>query len=1340
MRAGDTIDRRFEVTEEVAAGGMGRIFRATDLQTGEPVAVKVLGNSDARAAERFLHEARVLAEIRHPGIVRYVAHGMLDVGAPYLVMEWLGGENLAAYLRRVYGSELGDRTLDDTVPPSLNAPRLPVTEALTVGRRLASAVAELHKRKLVHCDITPNNLVLADGTIDHVKLIDFGTVRHRVHEPGTSGDLIGTPFYMAPEQARSEGKLGPATDVWAIGCVLYECLTGYKAFWADNIIVVLTHILMDDPLPVRKLRPELPEALASIVMRSLSKAASERPPDAEALAQLLEHLERNRGDTDTIPRVAAWPDGSAPVKMAQQPTLTRVERRVSCLLFARHVAPGPKPSREQLAAVVAPLGAELERLADGSLLVSVPGSRTPSDQATHAARAALALREAAPGLAMSLTTGRVEGPRQMPPIRVLTRAARVLQRLPASAIRLDEATASLLDARFHLSAVAEGADLRAERPYEAPRTLLGRRTRWVGRQRELSTLLATFHECVEDEIARAVLVTAVAGMGKSRLCYEFERAVEDTEIDFLMLRGRGDAVAAGSPFVLLAPALRRLFDIRSAAEPAEQQAQLIARLAEVMPLPAAQHRVAPLLGELMDVPFPVESSDALRAARADPILQGQLMQSAWLEWLTAECARQPVILLIEDLHWGDLPSVNYIDAALRSLSDAPLLVLALSRPEVHTAFPTLWSQRALSEIPLHPLSRRASQALVREALGERVSDEVVRAVVRRAGGNAFYLEELIRAVADGNQLGEAELPDTIVGMVQSRLDALGSDAKRVLRAASVFGEVFWKTGVETLLGDDGVYGVDEWLSDLVAGEVLVGRPASRLVGEEEYAFSHALMRDGAYAMLTAEDRELGHRLAGDWLERSGERDNLVLAEHFARGGEPERAIPHYLRAAAQALESGDLEAAVQRAEQAAGAGASGRELGALRSLQSVASYWLSDYVTSQRHGREAVALLAEGGAEWFAAMGSAIVSSARLGEHDDELSARAVRATAAPGAEAAQIVCLCRVSFQLVFAGRMSEAYQILARIDALLAAADAGAGRVSGPGRGESIGVGAGIDAITAAHVYHLRSFHAAQGGYPDVFLPNLEAAVAAFERAGDIRNVELERSTIAWAWSEIGFFDHAAELARKNLAACIASGNQQAATYAKLNLGQILGYIGGNEDEARRLIAEAAEESRAVSNPRSEGWANALVATLDYRAGDPLASERHAARAVELLRASPGLRVWGQALHARALVALGRAAEALPKAEEAMEHLRRFGGLLQGNALPPLVLASALDATGQPDAAREALNLALERLAERAARLSDPDWRARYVALPDHAATRALAERWGLATSALDELLRDA
>ncbi|NVB79369.1 MAG: AAA family ATPase, partial [Kofleriaceae bacterium] len=1001
-------------------------------------------------------------------------------------------------------------------------------------------------------------------------------------------------------------------------------------------------------------------------------------------------------------RVAA----AAPSRPSQR-RHTGPESRVCALLFARASA-----KASGLPRVVAANGGTYQALADGehSFLVTIESVRAPTDQAAAAARVSIALREADPEIRQVLVTGRGSDGGHTPMGELVDSAVRHLLSASAGEIRVDRLTAALIDARFHVTFDGNLARLAGERDAEGTRTLLGKPSLWVGRRRELATLLATLDECAEERVSRAVLVLAPAGIGKSRLRHEMVRSLERRGTPVLVLHGRGDSLSAGSPFVMIAPALRRAAGILD-GEAIEVRRDKVAVLVESAVPAAERRRITELLGEMIGVPFPDEDSELLRSARADKMLLGQQMERAWVDWVRAECARQPVLLVLEDLHWGDLPSVNYIDAALRAIPDAPLMVLALARPEVRETFPRLWEHREVEEITLHALSPTACGELVRAALGAQATPELVEELVRRCDGNAFYLEELVRAVAEGG--GAQSLPETVIGMVQARLAALDPQARRVLRAAAVFGEAFWDGGVRALLGSDEGEAFDpgEWLEDLVRREVIARAASSRLPDQREYTFRHALLRDGAYELLTEEDRQLGHALAGEWLVRAGEQDGLVLAGHFDRGGDSVRAVQWYRRAAQQALDGNDLAAVIERAERGITAGATGEALGELRGLQASAAYWSSRYADGRRWGQEAVATIHPGSASWFAALGSGLVSAARLGDYDtvDRMFARALGTERAEGAEAAQLVCLCRGGFQLIFAGRFARADEILVEIAAL---AEQAKGR---------------LDPLTYAQVNHVQGVRAAHVGDVATFLRHLLAAVDGFERAGDTRNLSLERTTVAWCWAELGELARAEDECRASLETCRALRAQQATTYAHVNLGYILTYRPGKLAEASDHLRRAIDECRAVGNPRLEGWARAHLTAVHDLQGDHAAGLVEAQAATELLAVSPGLQSWALATWSRALLANGRAEEAVLRAREAMAILERLGGLLQHETLPPLALARALHGAGDVDAARAAIRDAHARLLRLADRLGDPAWRTSFLALPDHALTLELFAAWG-------------
>ena len=1272
------IDGRFEVEGEVARGGMARLLRARDLHTGKWVAIKLGLVNDADSADRFAREAAVLSELHHPGIVPYVAHGAMPNGERWLAMEWLEGIDLGERIKaaRIAMCDAPTRVSDVRAIPSLDYGTnacLSVADALVLGMRIASGLGELHRRGFVHRDVKPGNIFLRGGSADDAVLVDFGTAKgaRTGHDLTLGGVLVGTPSYMSPEQASSAPSIGSPTDVWALGCVLYYALTAHNPFEGGNLLAILARILIDEPLPLRTLRPDVPEPLAKLIARMLTKDPAARPRDGAAVVAELRNIEAPGSDR-------------TPFSISTT-TLGAREQRVRSLVVGRATG---STKFDALRDAVARTGATLHNVADGSLVVAITPEGSSTDQARRAASAALALRGLDPSLRLAIASARMEATSAEPSGEVVDRAVGGLENAQPGETRVDTLTAALVDLHFVVANnVLEGA-----RDIDAGRTLLGKPTPWVGRKRELTTLRATWDECVDEPRARAAIVLGEPGIGKSRLRRELTHAIKEASEDVRVLFGAADSLGAGSPFAMTAPVVRSAAGIADADDLETRQRKLRAL--------APSTQSAAFLGEMIATPFDDAEVPALAGARRDPITMHAAMTGAWVDWLAAETKKRPVLLVLEDLHWSDLVSVKLVDAALQRLANAPLFVLALARPEVTTTFPQLWSARGPQEIRLEGLSKKASRQLVLDVLGKETPEDVVDRIVERSGGNAFFLEELIRTIASG---GEA-LPDTVIGIVQSRLDALGDEAKRVLRAASIFGEVFPADGVEELLGaSGGPFRLREWIDDLVEREI-IGHHTSGRRGDE-LVFRHALVRDAAYDMLPERDRETGHRAAAEWLERTGYAEPLLLAEQFVRGRLPQRAVRWFRRAAEQALDGRDLDAVCRHAQRAIDAGAEGTDLAVVHRLQAVAAYWQSRYADAQKHGSTAASLLTPGCAEWFRAVAETVVSSARLGDYAtlDRFFDLAASTEAEPSAEAQQLVCLCRGTFQMIFATRFDASDAMLRRIESIATDPES-------------------LDPATRAQVFHVRGVRAAHAGDVPAFLALLEGATRAFEQAGDRNNLLLERTTIGWCYAELGDFLRAEALVRENLEACRSAGAQQAITYAKVNLGYILAYR-PRLAEAKKILEEAIEECRAVGNTRLEGWATAhLAAVLSFSTQHDAALAR-ATDAVRLLAGAPSLHGWALASRARALLALGDAEGAIGPAREAMHKLEALGGLLQGESLPPLVLRDALRAIGDGEGARRAGADAKARIEKRAARITDPDLRKLFLAIPENAQTLATA-----------------
>jgi hypothetical protein len=1096
-------------------------------------------------------------------------------------------------------------------------------------------------------------------------------------------------------------------------------------------MAILAKVLFEEAPHVRELCPDVPPALDALVARMLAKDPNERPRDGHALATELAGVMDLilTGDSDILEAISVL-----------STELTESERQLLSVVLMSAVRPADRANvttlgptqvaahREELRRAAEVRGGRFELLADGSVVVTLAGTRVATDQAAQAARCAIALRALAHRGSIALATGYGKVMSKLPAGEVIDRAAKMLHadepaaseiapeppeselRVPASIllrpVTIDEVTAGLLDGRFLVERGPEALYLHGERHAVDEgfgRTLLGKPTAFVGREREIATIETIFAECAEEPMAQAVLVTATPGMGKSRLLHEVVRDLRRRAPTLEVWTGWGDSLRAGSAFSLLGQAIRRACGIADGEPFATQQEKLAARVARHV-APAKQARVTEFLAELLGTPLPGEGSAPLRAARQDAQLMGEQMRAAWADFVVAEASVRPVLLILEDLHWGDLPTVRFVDAALSALKDRPFMVLASARPEVHETFPKLWAERRVHELRLKELTRKASERLVRHALGDAVLPATLERIVSQAEGNALYLEELIRAVVE-----RRPLPASVVAMVEARLEGLESDARRLLRAASIFGEVFWDGGLAWLLGvAQRPWPVGEWLAALVEREVLVERTDSRFPGERELRFRHTLLREAAYAMLTEEDRRLGHRLAGEWLERLGETDPMTLAEHLERGGDPTRAASLYLRAAEHAYRGGDSVAAIARAKKGLLCGARDPVRVALLGLLCEISGWRNDGSAGEVGATDLMSIAAPGSVPWCRAAVAKLGDAMRRGDIDAFVATLDRVRAIDPSPDAVGIVAntLVLAVYLLDTRGRIDFAEIILRRMQ-------------------DFIGPVAERDPVARGWLHIPRAYHELWVN-EDPWAAHLRATAAreSFLEANHRRGVLVAQIFLGMSAWCLG----ALERAERELGA-IQAADEELGVFASFRPFCLIGVLAdrGMLKEAGREATQMIEVARAHGGGVDEGRGRWALAEVRRRQGDLVSAEREAVAACELLGPAV-LEATAAAMTLAAVeLAQGRATVALTTAERAMgkhEELRAFG--FKGG-FARLVHAEALSAAGEVEAASAALSAARERLLAQAARIQDPKVRLTFLRdVPEHARTLELLSEW--------------
>lgn len=504
-------------------------------------------------------------------------------------------------------------------------------------------------------------------------------------------------------------------------------------------------------------------------------------------------------------------------------------------------------------------------------------------------------------------------------------AARMEQSAPAGGLRISHDTYAQVRGVFDVvpelvtvkgvdhplqSYVVTGIKPRAFRV--RTRGIEGVETRMVGRERELDRLQTAFLRVTVGRRAMWVGVIGDAGLGKSRLLYEFDQWAEMHPQAFFHFEGRATPRSEGEPYGLLKDIVFRRFDIDDTDTVDQARGKLERGLAPLFPeedgreLAEVQtHALAHLLGL-------VSPADVHAAEEVEQLRNRGILASLQMFRRFADTGERPLLLEIEDLQWADEPSLDLLERLFESSADLPLLVIATARPTLYERRPK-W--RRMDAVVLDPLDRGSSRMLAAELLKRlpQVPEALRELLIGRADGNPFHMEELVRMLVDqgaidtrgeawsvqADKLVAASVPTTLAGIIQTRLDGLPPIERRALQWASVIGPVFWDQALTSLDAE-----LARTLVPLTTRELIVPRPGTTLEGFREYAFAHHILHQVTYETTLKATRRVVHERIADWLAPlAGRRAGdflATIAAHYESAGKPAQACEFLARAAEDA--------------------------------------------------------------------------------------------------------------------------------------------------------------------------------------------------------------------------------------------------------------------------------------------------------------------------------------------------------------------------------------------------------------------------------------------------------
>ncbi len=891
----------YHIEQLIAVGGMGSVFLAQDTSLSRQVAIKVLHphlSQQDKYNTRFIREAQAAARIQHETINTIYEVAKTGAGAPYIASHYCDGKTLAQHIQQ------GD---------------LSFSQSYKIIMQLAEGLTVAHRLGVIHRDLKPDNIIiLASGT---PKLVDFGIAKMRDEYQTSTGEIIGTPSYMSPEQFRGEA-IDESTDIWALGIIIYEILRGQTPYQGQTTSEII-YSLLHEPVAYPKDIFSPYEPLVELIQHCLKVDKSQRPISMEWISRQLMKIQTQLKSSDIYDLAIEYQTSQTTAHIKQAPISVTKKVIGLSLWFDNAIF---EVNKEQLLSLIETTAKKyssliIEHNKHYLLLFGYPSSDEfmLKNSVLCAENIIHQAQQLKIGISCGIHSNTVNDS--------LTAPLNTQQWMDSLYCLTPDSDNSTVYSTFVSSALIallpNGSDIDKSHKINSNKGVLRRLnnhqwksqthrltleseclTPFTGRESQQSVVLENWQLALEEDSQR-ILISGEAGIGKSRLIYECKQQIMQHHSPCLIELNCLPYDQSSS----YAPILKWLSHELKSHKTELSRNRINDYLKNFTHKQAFDHL---LLSQLLGLT--VTPKEAALLPEGD--LLNRHYQSLLLRLMTWRKNDTHCLIIIEDLHWIDSASSLVIEQLLQASSTQKTLIILSCRPEYK---PTWLAHVITSNLYLSKLRYTQSASLIKDLLNvnsakNTLSQQAINQLIERANGNPLFLEELVKS-ALLEQTGDSsrQIPASLQAALVSRIEKLGP-AQSLVQTASVIGRYFSLPLLKLSSQLDHTDFKQQFDVLIKSGMVFISEE------ENQCHFKHALIRDAAYQTLTKSSSQRLHASIAQAIEQSDadcvQTQPAILAQHWEKSGNLIKAAQYWLQSALRNLSIYAISESIEQAEYA----------------------------------------------------------------------------------------------------------------------------------------------------------------------------------------------------------------------------------------------------------------------------------------------------------------------------------------------------------------------------------------------------------------------------------------